>query len=368
MDYYPTYLIHYGIQGQKWGVRRFQNEDGTWTEDGLVRRRKDQKHLFNKQARLGKRFDRYTQKMESDAAKGKKVSDRRINKAAKIGAKFKTLDYISKDPDTYFKARKLRAASAAKFGVNAATVAAGIGTVIGSNKEIEDISKHMINTEEQYKRVMNNIYNEPNKEVERLNFIKDYIRQHDIDGNGVIKLNPTEKHVPNSVERYMNDITGTNRFISKITGKFDKDSLIKSINGDIDFQTKMFEKWQRTTLNDTRNFMGEKLGNLSKNLDNATRNMNLAGVFTAVNLGRTVSELVVEQHLIDKMLKSHYGKIYEKTMKEMTKDLKKHGFEATNTLSDAKQSRIKSLIASGKSQEEVAKILGVSTSTVNKYK
>lgn len=39
-----------------------------------------------------------------------------------------------------------------------------------------------------------------------------------------------------------------------------------------------------------------------------------------------------------------------------------------NTLSDAKQSRIKSLIASGKSQEEVAKMLGVSTSTVNKYK
>lgn len=37
-------------------------------------------------------------------------------------------------------------------------------------------------------------------------------------------------------------------------------------------------------------------------------------------------------------------------------------------LSDAKQSRIKSLIASGKSQEEVAKMLGVSTSTVNKYK
>ena len=35
---YPTYLIHYGIQGQKWGVRRFQNEDGTWTDEGLERR------------------------------------------------------------------------------------------------------------------------------------------------------------------------------------------------------------------------------------------------------------------------------------------------------------------------------------------
>lgn len=36
---YPTYLIHYGIPGQKWGERKYQNEDGTWTEEGLERRR-----------------------------------------------------------------------------------------------------------------------------------------------------------------------------------------------------------------------------------------------------------------------------------------------------------------------------------------
>lgn len=37
MGQYPTYLIHYGILGQKWGVRRFQNEDGTLTEEGIRR-------------------------------------------------------------------------------------------------------------------------------------------------------------------------------------------------------------------------------------------------------------------------------------------------------------------------------------------
>lgn len=32
------YLAHHGIKGQKWGVRRFQNEDGTYTEEGKRRR------------------------------------------------------------------------------------------------------------------------------------------------------------------------------------------------------------------------------------------------------------------------------------------------------------------------------------------
>ena len=33
-------LYHSGILGQKWGLRRYQNEDGTYTELGKIRRRK----------------------------------------------------------------------------------------------------------------------------------------------------------------------------------------------------------------------------------------------------------------------------------------------------------------------------------------
>lgn len=33
------YLSQSGIKNQKWGVRRFQNEDGTWTSEGKKRRR-----------------------------------------------------------------------------------------------------------------------------------------------------------------------------------------------------------------------------------------------------------------------------------------------------------------------------------------
>lgn len=37
MLYEDNSLAHFGIKGQKWGIRRFQNEDGTLTEEGLRR-------------------------------------------------------------------------------------------------------------------------------------------------------------------------------------------------------------------------------------------------------------------------------------------------------------------------------------------
>lgn len=38
--YYPDELYHHGIKDQKWGVRRFQNPDGTLTPEGVKRYRK----------------------------------------------------------------------------------------------------------------------------------------------------------------------------------------------------------------------------------------------------------------------------------------------------------------------------------------
>lgn len=35
--YYPSYLAHHGIKGQKWGVRRYQNPDGSYTAAGRAR-------------------------------------------------------------------------------------------------------------------------------------------------------------------------------------------------------------------------------------------------------------------------------------------------------------------------------------------
>lgn len=38
---YETELCHWGIKGQKWGLRRFQKEDGSLTQAGAIRYRSD---------------------------------------------------------------------------------------------------------------------------------------------------------------------------------------------------------------------------------------------------------------------------------------------------------------------------------------
>lgn len=66
-------LYHHGILGQKWGIRRYQNKDGSLTAEGIKRYRTDLK--------FKEKYDKYSAKQnEKKAAKAREAEVKRVEK------------------------------------------------------------------------------------------------------------------------------------------------------------------------------------------------------------------------------------------------------------------------------------------------
>ena len=70
-------LYHHGIKGQKWGVRRYQNDDGTYTKEGMKR------YGVNEFGQMSKEGKKQYKKDVKEEAKSVRKSVNELDKANK---------------------------------------------------------------------------------------------------------------------------------------------------------------------------------------------------------------------------------------------------------------------------------------------
>lgn len=95
--YYSDELTHWGIKGQKWGIRRFQNEDGTLTEEG-------KKRYGN--SRIGI-YDTTSENISGSIAR-QKTAIRRINAAEKAVKTYGGVNAAKAEVDTDYKKAQIK--------------------------------------------------------------------------------------------------------------------------------------------------------------------------------------------------------------------------------------------------------------------
>lgn len=170
--YYGNTLYHHGIKGQKWGLRRYQNEDGSLTSEGRrhygygearanmqsakAKYKADQKaysKAFNRATGAGQYIRGLTKKGRAENERRYSELVKTANNASKSEAEYKQAKKEYKNSNEY-KARQEKIRKAAIAG---AAVAATALAAYGAYKVSEAIKDK--NRIEAGKRAAMNLYN-----------------------------------------------------------------------------------------------------------------------------------------------------------------------------------------------------------------
>lgn len=96
-------LMHYGIKGQKWGVRRFQNPDGSLTNLGKSRYNSSLEIKAPKKFTVESRYEAQERRLERKARKkefkGKEPEkvNKKLDKLEALATKYYALDSVGQD-------------------------------------------------------------------------------------------------------------------------------------------------------------------------------------------------------------------------------------------------------------------------------
>lgn len=109
-------LYHFGIKGQKWGIRRYQNEDGTLTQQGKIRYsdKSARKELgFEKKRGLG--LDKYAENYMTYMYKNSRNKEEKYKEKAAKNIGKKNYDKYVAEGKEYSKSAQLYKAFAETY-------------------------------------------------------------------------------------------------------------------------------------------------------------------------------------------------------------------------------------------------------------
>lgn len=144
------YLQHHGILGQKWGVRRYQNKDGTLTSEGKARRLKDGNQKISltpeQRAKIKKGVIIGATAVGTGLAVYGLYKTGQLGKAAKVGkAAVEKMMNGGKQLNPFFVGPRTKTVTATAQGISKATKGLGKGIkkglMIGPEQMGEQIGK-----------------------------------------------------------------------------------------------------------------------------------------------------------------------------------------------------------------------------------
>lgn len=231
-DRVDEFFAHHGIKGQKWGIRRFQNEDGSLTELGKKHYGKD----YDKNGELTRRARKADEKFKkaiSDAYSAKRIRtiDKYIAKAEKDPANKKRIrKYLQKSSELAKRIQDDLDAASDEY-----TKKHGLlryDTVIDS--VMEERKRTNVNNANEFDKVGSNIKNNYKKRVEERNT------------NEVLYNRKTTQQEKDEIYKYASDRTndpnvkkllssdyipqGAKRIINSIKKAKTKEDLDKAVN------------------------------------------------------------------------------------------------------------------------------------------